>query len=210
MAVWRSLVIVPMTSGNPKDITVNTWHVRSLSGASFDDWYNAWKGALQTLYNTITPQLASSVDKTKIRMKTYALDDPPPRAPVRDELFTITASLGSTELPHEIAVCCSFQGDPVSGQKQARRRGRVYFGPLFAGGTAGSLLSPAAVTAFANAMDTFASASGSTTFYDWIVLSDTAATEYREVSVTNGWVDNAVDIQRRRGTAPTTRTTWAI
>jgi hypothetical protein len=42
--------------------------------------------------------------------------------------------------------------------------------------------------------------------WTWIVVSEVAG--LNDVIVTNGWVDNAFDIQRRRGVTPTSRSTF--
>jgi hypothetical protein len=48
---------------------------------------------------------------------------------------------------------------------------------------------------------------------DWIVYSELeqgrVGPEYGGLSVTHGWVDNAFDVQRRRGVDPGLRWEWA-
>jgi hypothetical protein len=140
-------------------------------------------------------------------IKFYDLSDPKPRAPFYDANFTIGGTPQSSHLPRELAICLSFQGARVSGSAQARRRGRVYLGPLGLtsnDSTTGRPLA-AAISSIQGAAGTLRSASGSGV-WTWIVVSEVAG--LNDVIVTNGWVDNAFDIQRRRGVTPTSRSTF--
>lgn len=98
----------------------------------------------------------------------------------------------------------SFQADKVSGLPQARRRGRVYFGPL--GGAAEASGRPgttllSAVVAFGAALLSESNLAD----WTWVVYS---TVNNGGAPVTNGWVDNSFDTQRRRGLEWTARTTF--
>lgn len=92
---------------------------------------------------------------------------------------------------------------------QARRRGRIYLGPFgqtVLGTTAVTSDRPlaAAVTAIANAATALATATAGAVV-PWVIYSPTNGSG---AVVTDGWVDNAFDTQRRRGVAATSRTLW--
>jgi hypothetical protein len=101
----------------------------------------------------------------------------------------------------------SFQGTPLSGTPQSRRRGRIYFGPFRTSGlnTQGR---PAAglITSLVNAGDALLAASDAAANWQWVIWSPTTGLE---VGVANGWVDDEFDTQRRRGRVPTARTTFS-
>lgn len=123
------------------------------------------------------------------------------------------ATSGATRaLPNEVAAVLSFHADLTGIQEEAgathpkaRRRGRVFIGPL--NENAVNLTAypvrvyptfATALRANANVMADDASALGAV----WSVWSRKDQV-LREVVA--GWTDNAVDIQRRRGEAPTAR-----
>jgi hypothetical protein len=122
-------------------------------------------------------------------------------------------------LPNEVALCLSYQAVAISGESQARRRGRIFFGPLC--NTANTLSatgecrpSAALVTALCGAATLLATpaATAAGDLVHWAVYSPT--TDLTETiddafqDVDNGWVDNSFDTQRRRGRDATARTTW--
>lgn len=125
--------------------------------------------------------------------------------PVYESDFAFSPT-GSAPLPAEVALVMSFQAARASGQNQARRRNRVYLGPL--GGSAPSSdgrPAPGFVTQVARAGSDLAAAASSSVNWNWVVWSPTEQQDYQ---VDNGWVDNSWDTQRRRGLAPTSRTTF--
>ena len=120
---------------------------------------------------------------------------------------------GATDIP--TSESAQDQGAPAthSGatRPKARTRGRIYIGPLNIDAItneSGDPTYPAPDNMFISTLkesaENFAArvAAGG---YTWCVWSQ------RELAmrfVTQGWVDNAWDTQRRRGVAPTTRTSW--
>jgi len=159
----------------------------------------------------IGAMLASYVDGANVRMKAYDLADPKPRAPKYNALLASLNANRSTgsAIPPEASICLSFQGARTSGASQARRRGRIFIPALaFLGaGTTSSFPDVPAgtrtdIAGAATALKTATSGHG----FLWSVYSrvDSAA-----IPVTDGWVDNAIDTQRRRGNKATARTTWS-
>jgi hypothetical protein len=142
-----------------------------------------------------------------------------PRVPIVEDTITLTTAVGNC-LPTECAICLSYEGAPVSGQVQARRRGRIYLGPLIQNNTTTSagrvIVSAATTTAITNAATALAGISGPPDAF-WSVFSPTLAgpepwsagtLSSAMTQATRGWVDNALDTQRRRGSDPTLRTLW--
>lgn len=139
----------------------------------------------------------------------YNMLEAKPRVPHPSD-FTLPAAVGGG-MPEEVAVCLSITGAPPI---TARRRGRIYFGPLSNAGTAvdpGTSSSPSRpsqdgasdllqslVSAGKRLMDD-STAGG----LPWSIRSVTPSENY--VTVTGGYVDNAFDTQRRRGPDPTGR-----
>lgn len=200
--VTRAQVEIKATSGIAEDSAVNVWHFHTLSLAT--PWTSI-RDALVDFYVAVQGLFPSTVLQNGHRIRLYRLDDPEPRAPVLDEDFNLTTPTSGTALPPELAACLSFQAERVSGQDQARRRGRVYIGPLDTAMLTGGLLTAAVQSSLATAATALLTESVAQGDWDWAVYSRVNGTAE---PVTNGWVDNAPDVQRRRGLAATNRVTW--
>lgn len=203
MAHYRVLVQLQMDSGIPEDKAVNVWHCDALS---LPNGYEDFVDDLVTFYQAIDGSLMSSaLNTTGHSLTVYRMSDDPPRAPVYTLPMTLTPT--SAALPPELAVCLSFQGERVSGQSQSRRRGRVYIGPL--GSITASSTNPEINSTNVGVLVTAATAllvaSNASITYKWCVYS---TVDSELVEVTNGWVDNAFDVQRRRGLTATSRSTF--
>lgn len=125
-----------------------------------------------------------------------------------------TLSCGVAPAVRELCVCLSYKGTYLSGVSPKRKRGRIYLGPLAANTISSGEVASAAVTVFKNAAQTLLTASDASSQYRWVIYSpttDSAGTGLDLDSwdaVTEGWVDNNVDIQRRRGFSGGTRSTF--
>jgi hypothetical protein len=113
----------------------------------------------------------------------------------------MTGSWSSVSAPPELAVVISFQATTQPGIPQARRRNRIYMGPLGFIAT-GGLIPNTQRDAFKDAAQQFLIDANGWANWGWVVYSPTAQTI---AQVNNGWVDNAYDIQRRRGLLSTER-----
>jgi hypothetical protein len=198
----------------PEDVVVNTWHAVTPGGTLAD--VEEVVADLEAFYGTIQGYLSDLLHGAAT-VKVYDLLDPTPRVAVVEDDFTIVPGSG-TPLPAECASVLSFRGEPLSGEPNARRRGRVYLGPLNAssieGGSGPDMLLDAdhmtTITAAADTFGTALQADGN----QWAIYSPT--TDLTEglplafVPVTDGWMDNAVDIVRKRGGRATTRVTFAL
>jgi len=196
-------------SGLPEDVFINTFHfaaadvtaVAEDAAADLLKFYNDDGGEA----HKVSDYLGSALNGDW-SAKVYDMGDPEPRVPV----YTTDGSgidVSSSALPSECSVCLSFEALPASGEPQARRRGRVFIGPLSEDASTGVTVARPA-QAF---IDTLCEAAGRL-ISDW-ALHDMTWSVYSRVddalvSVAQGWVDNAFDTQRRRGERATARTTW--
>lgn len=235
MAIIRAQVTLPHDNGLPEDAAVNTWHFAT-AGTS-DATLTAIATAVDNVYTDqssdaggLLPALGSFINATRANpstIKLYDAESAPPNPPLKTVNMTLTGAVGSvSKLPSEVALCGSFQAAPVSGEDQARKRGRVFFGPL----TVDALISAAPdgvpsdgikysiIAAFTR----LKAASDAAADWSWIVWSRGArervlqpdGVTYRATGpllppqnypVASFWVDDRFDTQRRRGTKPTAK-----
>lgn len=126
-----------------------------------------------------------------------------------------TTPVGTTNFPNEVAAVLSFHGELTgvleevgTTRPRARRRGRVYIGPLRNPACVVSDPAPPLSDGFLHALRF-----GATSMYDaadaagwrWCVWSRAGNTLY---PVVGGWTDNAPDTQRRRGQVSSSRVTF--
>lgn len=215
MPIVRAQLAWTHDSGLPEDAIVNTFHfdcpvddtatAESIAGA-LDRFYN-----VAALSQPVRAYMSSELSGTG-QLKLYNLPDPEPRIPWYTTAMAIVPGTGAP-LPEEVALCASFQGDPVSGVNPARRRGRIFIGPLNVDVMSGGGVNVSATDNIAaSAERILADLAADGNLATWVVYSranDPLGNGSGPVAeVTNGWVDNAFDTQRRRGTAPTARALW--
>lgn len=210
MAIMRAMAVFQGHSGLPEDRYVNTFHFSNLSpyAALLTDAFNV----LEDLYfnaNTTAP-LAEWLSPTLLRdaeFRFYDLSDDEPRVPTIVP-FTLPTAIDTDGDPEECAACLSFHGEPPV---TARRRGRIYLGPLAQGAISSSDIDTYShVSALLVTDMTLAASSALATSQGngagWSIRSTVPTENF--VPVVGGWVDNAIDIQRRRGAEATVRTSW--
>jgi len=205
--------------------------LRAMTDPAIVAFYNTVMGA-HTLAEFISPTISRTAMISKINYYdvTTHLNGSPHGSPVATVPFTLGATDGSGALPSEVAVVMSFHGDfgvlPEVGavdaaipteeeaidagapavhtgrdKPRARKRGRVYVGPLTLNATnlandpipSNNLI--ARLQAGGASFLALATA-------PWQVWSRRDA---QMVTVTGGFIDNALDTQRRRGNSPTNR-----
>lgn len=205
-------------SALPRDRSVNTFHFFNTvnpgglppSAADLDELDAAIVSFYKTAHTGSTNALQGFFSSTLSgvwTIKHYLLSQALPRSPIRVTTPAVIAPGGSA-MPQEVALCLSYQAAKISGFNQRNRRGRIYFGPLAQtalGSTAArpnnntDQLVPTLVAAGKFLVGhTWASAG-----WRWVVYSHKFQTQ---ATITDGWVDNEFDTQRRRGYRPTTRT----
>lgn len=200
VALYRVQIELNLDSGNERDKIINTWHCIA---DDVNELESGFVVQLTTFYGAIDGSLSKELDPSASWYRAYDLDDPTPRAPVLEENFNLGTVSTGVSAPNELAVVMSFEAPQQSGVAQARRRGRVYLGPwsqaqIGSNGEVHAALMSDLDTAMSNLLD----ASQAATTWAWAVYS---RVNDAAIEVVHAWVDNAWDIQRRRGTSATSR-----
>jgi len=190
------------TSNLVADASTNTWSCQADNVAALI----LFEGQLRTFYESCRTIFPLTVRQNSHVVKSYDRSDPLPRAPVNQGIFNFTIGPVGNPLPPEVSMCGSFQAVPASGIPQARRRGRIFLGPINAT-TLETTGRPtvARVTILRNALEALRVASAAAATWEWSVFSTKNLVNY---SVANGWVDDEFDTQRRRGRLPVVRTVF--
>lgn len=210
-------VVMPFRSGLPQDVSVNTFTFGAGTGTALAlaeaayprlvDFYTTQPSGASA---TVASFLGAWVDRPNAYIKFYDLADAKPRRPIKIGGLDLGSNINTHDLPHEVSVCISFQGWPESGMSQARRRGRIFIGPLrFSAKTNDDNVPPRPTSVL---LDTFKRAAhdlaeANDGSGNWVVWSRTG-NSFTEV--TNGWVDDEFDTQRRRQPASTSRNGWQV
>lgn len=201
----RVMAVLAMDTAIPRDVSINNWHFDCDNDSTA---ITAALVAVGQFYQDVASIFSKHVDLSSSRFKAYNWSLPEPRPPLLDIPMGIAGPTGFGTLPHELACCLSFQGARVAGQVQARRRGRVYLGPLDDQlKTSEGNVSTFETDKIRDAAATFLVKSVEASTWQWVVHS-TRNLANPDTPVTNGWVDDAFDVQRRRGTDPTMRHTF--
>lgn len=235
---YKATVNLASGSGLPVDDAQNTFYFESSSAVTTTaDDADTMTTLLTAFYNAVptggTDPIAEFIG-THISRAANACSflyyfDPGPTPPALwgspDEIrsWTIGANAGGSMLPAEVAFALSFHGDltdipetapnptppPATIRPAARRKGRVFLGPFNSNALFNVVAQGDSVPAVElrdaarlSAIDLMADAA---TIGAWVVNSGADDTFY---PVAGGWVDTAWDTQRRRGTAPSARTTF--
>lgn len=215
-------------SGQPRDRVVNTFTFYSTAGDLVTADLAAIDTALESFYNTAHAPSTSKVGAflsnalsrtTKPIIRHYNIDDHmtggPAGSPVRISNFAanLPTSLSTTPLPAEVAICLSMHGPygtdvefAPGARPRARDRGRIFLGPLCVSaittGTGGrcvpdSLIQNALLDSGVFLRDTLSASK-------WSIWSRVNGTVH---TVTDLWVDDAMDTHRGRGERPISRLT---
>jgi hypothetical protein len=185
-------VILKDVSGKPEDVYVNTLHFQSTTAEGWDP--DSLSNDLAAIYQDKQNFLSLTISGGEIRA--YNPDDPMPRQP-RIHPFAIEG--GSSSAPTEVALCLSYYAD----NKLPRNRGRIYVGPW---GTANHRPDSAQMNMLGAMAAAFSALGGANV--QWQQVSKTGAGHRKKV--TNWWVDDAWDTQRRRGVGALTRITGTV
>ncbi len=211
----RTQFILQGASGLPEDRFVTTWAFRQEGNLapSLGDLQSAndlvaqfFTGISAPSVSTIAAFLGPQVEKSVSEARSYKLGDAVPREPFITN-YDLGPNANASGLPSEVAVCASF----FAGRNLPRQRGRTYIGPFIASVAtmvngagavrpAGNLLE--AMSGSMKRLQAAAIADG----LRWCVLSQADGVLK---DITEGWVDNAFDTQRRRGEKPLGRSTWS-
>jgi hypothetical protein len=220
--LMRAQVTIPMDGALPEDYVTNTWYFDGDDAGltpTDAEWGDAVHDLLGAFYYVGGAEIFPTQIGANATLKVYDMRDPEPRVPFWTSTFALPAGTGDM-LPAEVALCMSFAASPLSGVNQARRRGRVFLGPCRVGAQTivASQSRPtdgvrngiaAAAATLIDGLDAVPGAK-----VKWAIYSPTtdlggASIDDSFHDVVSGWVDNAWDIQRRRGPAPTARATFS-
>lgn len=224
MARYIAQVTLQPLDALPKDEMENVWHFRTTATptdpadgpdilAKLGAFYTNVPAGGSSIAHYLSPMLQEAA-----LVKIYDEDATvSPRPVFFNGTFTIGTPPSSSGIPEEVALCLSY----YSGRNVAKLRGRVYLGPWGAAAATtgdtgnnpgGSRPSTTLVASIAAAGEALIAASSSGA--QWCLRSGvgfgapgTKTVTYNEV--TNGWVDNEWDSQRRRRIEATSRTTFA-
>lgn len=155
-----------------------------------------WQNLADDLSNALDAWLPQPTGRQQT-VKLYEIGLPEPNRPKAIKVLK-AGQFAEGSVPREIAMCLSFYG----GQNTPRQRGRLYipFWALSSGSTVGVRPTQAVIDKCAELGPILANLGGANV--DWIVWSrkNNSATQ-----VTNYFVDDEWDTQRRRGLRPTAR-----
>lgn len=214
----KATVVLPYTTNLPRDVSTNTfWFGYPLIGPGDPEEVAEW---LEEFYigpvngPTVGQFLSGVISRATdaCRVEIYDTTRPAPNPPIHTHTFTLPANTTTLNLPNEVAVCASFQAPVMPGQPQARRRGRIYVGPLKVNVAEGDhTVAPRPggvfVDTLVGACERLAGHEGPSPGNRWIVWS---TVNQSGAAVTNGWVNNEFDTQRRRQPAESARDVWSI
>lgn len=207
MADIKAQIILHTVDALPENFVSNTL---SFSGSTNDSDITQLSLAIQTFYNALNEWWSPALAQNGHEMKFTDRAAPAPQFPFRELNWNLSSVPSGQPLPREVALVNSFQAARESGVAQARRRGRIYMGPLDTSANSSSG-DPAAtlVTALVNAssqfrtdVDAIVGIEGDFEWQVWSTVNGSGS------AVDNGWVDNAWDVQRSRGRDALTRSTW--
>lgn len=235
---YKVLIQLPFNSGLPEDVSQNTLFYGCTNvGSSHDEDADDLLPYFESMFNDVLTGAAVPLDELigdQVTRDANGCDlvfyfdagDPTTGlwgSPVAMRSFTMGASGTGNPLPAEVSLALSFHGDltnvpetapnptppPATIRPAARKRGRIYIGPLMAiagttGGPNNDLVPTAGAKNVWSAVGTHLLDNVPSGFV-WDIISKAA----EEVTVvTGGYVDDAFDTQRRRGSAPTSRLTF--
>jgi len=216
MALLTAQYIIKMKTMIPADDVVNTFHFLTPSDVVLPLELDDIVAALKQFYddgvapsNTavggiLSDHVSISLRRIKIRKRSRVV----PTATLREETYNSPTPPAAGEFPHEVALCLSARGQVTAGELQRRRRARQYIGPLsdqsvYIARTGGDVR-PSALTRgiLSGAAARLRDRTGPAIWATASTVDDVGR------PIVNGWVDDAYDTQRRRGTKALTRTVW--
>lgn len=211
MARYLASVTLPYLSGVPTDVAVNTWAFESNDAVSVPQAEQV-ATALFDFYTSLgSEDFFSEGLSGDVEIAVYDIDAAEPRTPLISGTAEGALGTGANPLVDEVAICLSFRGPYVSGEPPARRRGRVFLGPLAEtcseedgfGHAVPFFNAPVVISTAVEAMTTILEAEG-------LLHSVWSRSDDELYNVQQYWVDNRFDTQRRRGQEPTQKFGWLL
>lgn len=218
--------VMTANSGLPEDVIINDFAFKNLAGSPTNLELSAMMARVSDFYrrpsdpslpSKVGSYIGSQVDRSATHeLQAFKIQAGPLGSPIYTEAWLgPVGSINPDNLPTECAAVLSFHADLTgivedagTTHPRARRRGRVYIGPLNFDAGDFSAPSPFLRGAFTAALRESA-----------VILKDDSATDGAPWCVWSradqavravhaGWTDNAFDTQRRRGTVATIRSVW--
>lgn len=213
MPIIRCQVRLPYFTNLPEDVATNTLYYSVPSGVPTTGELDDVSAMIEAFYLGVGDNFAGVLLRvgTPCEIRMYNLADAEPRQPIRIDNFALPAAVPADNMPLECAVVLSYHAAFSSGVPNARRRGRIYLGPLHTdvlnAGSASAF--PAPTATFISEIITAVGALSSITANgcEWVQYSPTTDLG---LPVVGGWVDNEFDTQRRREGRPSSRTTFTV
>lgn len=224
---WKVVAKFPYKDQFARDVAENVFYFNSPTTNDVDTVVGALTALLVQFYtgttgdgrtDALSAYLAFVIDRPKWSLSFYEVDPatghtgPPQQVVVNPEPLANPTNVQPA--PEEVALCSSYGGGhDVAGELStlpvASRYGRIYLGPLnidclYATGDGYSIPKPSLITDLQLASATLVEAAAFSSM-QWVIWS---VKHLVGTLIEQGWVDNAWDTQRRRGTAPTARQRW--
>lgn len=205
MSIVRAQVRLPFTSGLPEDLSTNTFHFSCPNDGDATERADI-ADRIEDYYGFVGGFLSAMISRANASIRFYDLAQPEPRVPLEEIALPLPNAGVATSLPSEVALVHSYRALYTSGSPSARRRNRVYLGPLSTSATTATnnqfaRPSTGLMTACLSAGASLADDSLSTGVR-WCAYSPT---DDAGLVVIEQWVNNEFDTQRRRGTTATVR-----
>lgn len=222
MANYQVRAVIPLRSGLPQDVSVNTW---SIVGPDTEGGRDAIMTALNRFYTEtgdtpttaavgtyLGPQVRRSPGLSRFEMYVVDLASGETGSPIRIDNWVVPVGPLSADLclPNEVAVCTSFASGAPAGVNAARRKGRVYIGPLTK-----TVVTNDPITFQPRLTDAFVASLVNSTerLHEELIAAGAQLCVWSRADaamypVVRGWVDLEFDTQRRRGEVATARVNW--
>ncbi len=216
--MYTAQVVFQNVSGMPEDEYVNTLHFDGPAPADFA----ALTNAIHEFYDltggigglAVSNFLSPVIDRAQLVVAKFydrTAGGTPTGPPVATGSFLIEGNTTGNALPGEVACVLSFYADNALGQ--VLQRGRIYVGPLTVGAISylgngiprvHQNLRTAMTAAAVRLRDSVAISAN-----PWSTIhTNPVGGALTAMPVTNGFVDNGFDTQRRRGVAADFRNTF--
>lgn len=219
-----AVVKLAMKSGIPSDVVQNTFAFEydltgigaSALNTALVAFYNANHVGPGALNSYLSEALSTSSNANTISYYdlTGHLSGTPHGSPVAVTQWTLGATGTGTPGPNEVCMCLTAQADYGTDvefgpgtRPRARDRSRVYIGPLEITLVTAEDTTTHAITVGTSPQQSLA-ASGAALLAANVGWSVWSRRDAALKPVVSGWVDNAFDIQRRRGIKASARTTF--
>lgn len=206
MALFLVQATLGVAQGDPADWVSNSF------------WFDGGAGDQQNLLDMVDDFYTGEVAGKRglrdalggvdfLEIKTYNHSDPKPRAPVATRYKTLGGIAAPYSGPPQLSVVLSYEADPLSGVPRARRRGRLFLGPINMIYTEERYIPPALRNKVTEAATALVQASDASVSWSWVVHSRASGSNS---VIRTGWVDNSWDVMRSRKWPATIRQLWPI